>query len=58
MELNIHRNHKEVMEGGVGGGKGGGGGSGGRRGTYRYTVTIGMIPAVRWAAMRAILIFH
>ena len=29
----------------------------GRLYTYRYTVTIGMIPALRWAAMRAILMF-
>ena len=26
--------------------------------TYRYTVTTRMIPALRWAAMRAILMFH
>ena len=26
--------------------------------TYRYTVATGMIPALRWAAMRAILMFH
>ena len=26
--------------------------------TYRYTVTAGMIPALRWAAMRAILMFQ
>ena len=26
--------------------------------TYRYTVTTRMIPALRWAAIRAILIFH
>ena len=26
--------------------------------TYRYTVTIRMIPALRWAAIRAILTFH
>ena len=25
---------------------------------YRYTVTTGMTPAFRWAAMRAILMFH
>ena len=25
---------------------------------YRYTVTTRMIPALRWAAMRAILMFH
>ena len=26
--------------------------------TYRYTVTARMTPALRWAAMRAILMFH
>ena len=26
--------------------------------TYRYTVTIRMTSALRWAAMRAILMFH
>ena len=26
--------------------------------TYRYTVTTKMIPALRWAAMRAVLMFH
>ena len=33
---------------------------GGRRRlyTYRYTVTIRMPSALRWAAMRAILMFH
>ena len=25
---------------------------------YRYTVTTRMTPALRWAAMRAILMFH
>ena len=30
----------------------------GRLYTYRYTVTTGMTPALRWAAMRAILMFH
>ena len=30
----------------------------GRLYTYRYTVTTRMIPALRWAAMRAILMFH
>ena len=32
----------------------GGGGGGGRLFTYRYNVTTRMIPALRWAAMRAI----
>ena len=54
MELNIHRNHKEVMEGGGKVGRE----WGEKRDLSGYTVTIGMIPAVRWAAMRAILIFH
>ena len=35
---------------------GGGGGEGGRLYTYRYTVTTRMTSALRWAAMRAILI--
>ena len=26
--------------------------------TYRYTVTTRMIPALRWAVMRTILMFH
>ena len=26
--------------------------------TYRYTVTTGMTPALRWVAMTAILMFH
>ena len=26
--------------------------------TYRYTATTRIIPALRWAAMRAILMFH
>ena len=26
--------------------------------TYRYTVTTRMTPALRWAMMRAILMFH
>ena len=30
---------------------------GGGKGRY-YTVTTGMTPALRWAAMRAILMFH
>ena len=25
---------------------------------YHYTVTAGTIPALRWAVMRAILVFH
>ena len=30
----------------------------GERDAYRYTVTTRMIPALRWAAMRAILMFQ
>ena len=30
----------------------------GRLYTYRYTVTTGMTSALRWAAMRAILMFQ
>ena len=35
-----------------------GGGGRGRLYTYRYTVATRMIPALRWTAMRAILMFH
>ena len=35
-----------------------GGGGRGRIYTYRYTVTTRMIPALRWAAMRASLMFQ
>ena len=31
---------------------------GGRLYTYRYAVTTRMTPALRWAAMRAMLMFH
>ena len=30
----------------------------GERDTYRYTVTTRMFPALRWAAMRAMLMFQ
>ena len=40
------------------GGRGYGGGGRGKLYTYRYTVTTRMIPTLRWAAMRAILIFQ
>ena len=39
-------------------GRGYGGGGRGRLYTYRYTVTTRMTPALRWAAMRAMLMFH
>ena len=65
MVLNVHRNHKAYRGGGEAGEgvEGGGGGrmevGGGRLRTYRYTVTTTrMTPALRWAAMRAILMFH
>ena len=35
-----------------------GGGGGGRLYTYRYTVTTRMTLALRWAAKKAILLFH
>ena len=59
MVLNVHRNHKAYP------GRGEGGIGIWRWGereinvyTYRYTVTTGMTSALRWAAMRAILMFH
>ena len=59
MVLNIHRNHKAYLGGGD---WGEGGMEVGEEGeyiyTYRYTVTTKMTPALRWAAMRAILMFH
>ena len=45
----------------MGGGGGEGGTEVGGRGrlyTYRYAVTTRMTPALRWAAMTAILMFH
>ena len=46
-------------EGRYGGGGGGGGGGGKQRlYIYRYTVTTRMTPALRWAAMRVILMFQ
>ena len=38
--------------------RGYGGGGRGRLYTYRYTVTTRMISALRWAAMRAVLMFQ
>ena len=60
MVLNVHRNHGAYEgrgEGGVGR-RYGGGGEGDYTDTYRYTVTTRMTSALRWAAMRAILMFH
>ena len=39
-------------------GEGYGGGRRGRFYIYRYTVTTRVTPALRWAAVRAILMFH
>ena len=52
-----------IRDGEKGGGERGegmevGGGGGGRLYTYRYTVTARMTSELRWAAMRAILMFH
>ena len=46
-----------IRDGEKGGMRYGGGGRG-RLYTYRYTVTTRMIPALRWATMRAILMFQ
>ena len=57
--LNIHRNH-EAYQGQGKGGEGGMevGGEGDHIITYCYTVTTRMTSALRWAAMRAVLMFH
>ena len=63
MVLNAHRN-QEDYEGrgewrkGVWRWGGGRWMEGGRLYNYRYTVTTRMIPALRWAAMKAILMFQ
>ena len=58
MVLNVHRTTRLIRDGE----KGGEGGmemrGRGRLYTYHYTVTTRMIPALRWAAMRAILMFQ
>ena len=48
----------KLIRDGEKGGRGYGGGGRERIYTYRYTVTIRMSLALRWAAMRAILMFH
>ena len=63
MVLNVCRNRKAYYGWGERGGGGGGGGmklggGGGELYTYRYIVTASMTSALRWAAMRAILMFH
>ena len=47
-----------LIRDGAKGGRGYGGGEEGDYYTYRYTVTTRMILALRWAVMRAILMFH
>ena len=59
MVLNVHRKPaSETIRDGEKGGRGYGGGGRGRLYTYRYTVTTRIIFAIRWAAMRAILMFQ
>ena len=55
MMLNVHRTTRLIRDGGKGGMEVGGRG---RLYTYHYTVTTRMIPALRWAVMRAILMSH
>ena len=59
MALNVHRNRK-AYKGREEGGEGGMevGEEGDYNYAYRYTVTTRIIPALRWAAMRAILMFQ
>ena len=58
MALNVHRNCTAYIGDGEKGGRGYGGGGRGRSYTYRYTVTTRMTSALRWAAVRAILMFQ
>ena len=58
MVLNVHRNHKAFEGRGEWGDGGMEVGEEGEYITYRYSVTTRMIPALRWAAMRANLMFH
>ena len=57
MELNVHRNSTAYWGRGEGG-KGVWRWGRGKLYTYRYTVTTRMTSALRWAAMRAILMFR
>ena len=72
MMLSVHRNHKAGKDDddvglhvlgcrvdilGTKGG-GGGGGGGGRLYTNHHTVTTRMTSALRWAEMRAVLMFY
>ena len=56
MVLNVHINLRLTGDGEMGGGRWGR--AKGRLYTYSYTVTTRMIPALRWAAMRAFSMFH
>ena len=57
--LRLIRDGEKVGRGGEGGRGGGyGGEETGRLYTYRYIATTRMTPALRWASMRAILLFH
>ena len=56
MVLNVHETIRLIRDGEKGEGVWGGGR--GRLYTYRFTVTTRMTPALRWAMMRAILMFH
>ena len=58
MVFNVPQKPYDLLGTGRRGGRGYGGGERGRLYTYRYTVTTRMIFALRWAAMRAILMFH
>ena len=58
MVLKVHRNHKAYQGRGDGGGVGMEVGGRGRLYTYGYTVTTRITSALRWAAIRAILMFH
>ena len=57
MVLNVNRNYKAYKGRGEGG-KGNEGGEGWRLYTYRYSATTKITPALRRAAMRAILKFY
>ena len=57
MVFKVHRNRKAYWGRGGGGGGDGQGGRG-RLYTYHYTITTRMTSALRWAVMRAILMFH
>ena len=58
MVLNVHRTIRLIRDGEKGGLGGRGYGGGGRLYTCCYTVTTRMIPALRLAAVRAILMFQ